>query len=212
LIPAQRLSWQFNVLTFMFCFHCWDLIDGANIDPSAPWNAGPQHAFAVLPLEPLLCPSSSYQPAQGTHSGDHPLDRSRLTELVPATYVGIAGVGIEAAWLKRDDPRAGFFGYDRVTRLEDIQDGLSSTMTVVETSDLQAPWTSGGPATVRGLDPSRQPYIGRRGQFGGLHRNGGNVLFADGSVRLIRETINPRVFEALSTMAGGEQLPPGWDR
>ena len=32
------------------------------------------------------------------------------------------------------------------------------------------------------------------------------VLFADGSVRLIKESISPQIFEAYSTIAGGEQL------
>ena len=34
---------------------------------------------------------------------------------------------------------------------------------------------------VRGLDPSRQPYVGRGLQFGGTHRGGVMVAFADGS-------------------------------
>ncbi len=38
------------------------------------------------------------------------------------------------------------------------------------------------------------------------------VAFADGSVRFLRETIDPKVFEAISTIAGGEGLPQGWDR
>jgi hypothetical protein len=38
------------------------------------------------------------------------------------------------------------------------------------------------------------------------------VAMADGSVRLLRESIDRRVFEALSTVAGGETLPAVWDR
>ena len=85
-------------------------------------------------------------------------------------------------------------------------------MTIAETTFANGPWTAGGPATVRGLDSRRQPYIGRGRQFGKAHRGGAMVAFADGSVRFVKESINPRVFEALSTIAGGEQLPPGWDR
>ena len=34
-----------------------------------------------------------------------------------------------------------------------------------------------------------------------------NVAMADGSVRFVRETIDPKVFEAMSTIAGGESIP-----
>ena len=48
-------------------------------------------------------------------------------------------------------------------------------------------------------------------QFGGNHPGGANVLFADGSARFISESIDPKVFEALSTMAGGEAVPADFD-
>jgi hypothetical protein len=37
------------------------------------------------------------------------------------------------------------------------------------------------------------------------------VAMADGSVRFLNDTIDPTVFEALATVAGGEPLPAGWD-
>ena len=76
-------------------------------------------------------------------------------------YVGIAGVGEEAAQLPTDHPRAGIFGYDRKVSHENIKDGLSLTMTVVETATANGPWTAGGRATVRGLDPNDPPYLGK---------------------------------------------------
>ena len=123
------------------------------------------------------------------------------------SYVGIAGLGSDTPWLPIRHPRAGIFGYDRQTRVNELKDGTSTTMLLAETAVDNGIWSAGGSATVRGLDPSRQPYIGPGLQFGGLM-----VAFADGSVRFIKETIAPKIFEVLSRVAGNEELPSGWER
>ena len=125
-------------------------------------------------------------------------------------YVGIAGLGVDAATLPAGHPRAGVFGDDRPVRLADIKDRAGQTMMVAETARANGPWTAGGFPTMRGLDPARQPYLGRGQQFGGTHDGGASILFADGSVRFLRQTVEPRSFEALSTIAGGEALGRGW--
>jgi prepilin-type processing-associated H-X9-DG protein len=39
-----------------------------------------------------------------------------------------------------------------------------------------------------------------------LHPGGCNFLFCDGSVRFVKETVNPQVFSSLATRAGGEPI------
>ena len=128
----------------------------------------------------------------------------------PTSYVGIAGLGTDAALLPKSDPRAGVFGYDRETALADITDGPANTLMVAETARAIGSWFQGGPATVRGLDPAQKPYVGKGRQFGGLHEGGAWVAMADGTVRRVSDSVDPKVFEALSTMAGGEKLPANW--
>ncbi len=96
--------------------------------------------------------------------------------------------------------------------MSDITDGAANTMMVAETGRVSGSWLQAGPATVRGLDPASQPYIGVGRQFGGQHGGGVLVAMADGSVRRIDVSISPKVFEAISTMAGGERLPRDWQQ
>jgi hypothetical protein len=207
----ERNSWIISVVPFMLCFHCWGLDEFAKIDFAASLDAGARSRLAVFPLGLVLCPSSPFRPAHGTHAIDHYVDRSRLSDPVPLTYVGLTGVGKDAASLPRGDPRVGVFGFDRATRPEDVSDGMSATLMVVETSDLRGVWVAGGEATVRCVDPATRPYLGRGRPFGGNHSGRTLALFADGSVRDIRDTIAPEMFEALSTIAGGERLPSDWE-
>src|SRR5207248_11249447 len=54
------------------------------------------------------------------------------TDGFPAShFVGVTGVGADAAKLDNRHPRAGIFGEDRRTRLEDIRDGTSNTLLVL---------------------------------------------------------------------------------
>jgi prepilin-type processing-associated H-X9-DG protein len=49
-------------------------------------------------------------------------------------------------------------------------------------------------------------YLCRRA-FASLHTGGANAVFADGSVRFLANNLEPRLFMALATIAGGETLP-----
>ncbi len=119
----------------------------------------------------------------------------------PTYYVGIAGIGGNAAEIQAKDPRAGFFGYDRLITREDITRGLSDTMIVTESMQNYGPWMAGGLATVRGIDPDDLPAIGYQLSFGGLHPGGVNTLFADGSIRFIQESVAPGIWLSQARIA-----------
>jgi hypothetical protein len=133
-------------------------------------------------------------------------------------YLGIAGIGENAAFSSTIDPTVGVFSFSRQTKLADIVDGSSHTMMVSETTLNNAPWLAGGLTTVRSADPTRLPYLGKGGQFGSLHRQNiewrslpvTNILLVDGSVHSLRESINPEVFAALTTIAGSEPIRLDW--
>jgi prepilin-type processing-associated H-X9-DG protein len=188
LSPESRLSWYAEILN-----HLDHPAQYNGIDKSGPWDSTSNASIGGTRIPSLACPDVPRAPAGG---------------LIPTPFIGIAGLGTDAPTLPKGHPRAGVFGYDRQTALADLTDGAAYTMVIAESGRMMGSWLSGGPATVRGLDTTEQPYIGPGRQFGGLHqRSGAMVAFADGSVRFINETVDPKIFQALSTIARGERLP-----
>jgi prepilin-type processing-associated H-X9-DG protein len=183
----RRLGWMYLLIPRLDLrgFSDADLPDRSWDDPAFSSHASPAPG-------PVSCPS------QGRSATP--------TFPTPATYIGIAGLGVDAPGLPKGHARAGCFGDHRATSPGDVKDGLAQTMMVAESSSPAGPWFAGGRNTVRGLDPAQQPYIGKGRQFGDTHAGGVNVLMADGSVRFIKETADPKVFEAMSTIAGGEKV------
>lgn len=118
-------------------------------------------------------------------------------------YVALAGIGRAASEQPKDTAGNGFMGYDRVTTLAGIADGTSNTIALMETRTGVGPWARGGHSTLRGFDPADLPWFGDGRPFAG-HTKGINVAFADGSVRFIRETAEPKKLAAAMTIAGGE--------
>jgi prepilin-type processing-associated H-X9-DG protein len=177
--PDRRLSWMVSILPYMEAdptgtsqkgqalYDRFDRNRGWDVPENRAAMAGAPAWFAC-PVAPRNDPTLAY-------------------------YVGLAGFGTDAPTLEKGDPRAGFFGYDRVINRDDVTRGTSETMMVTERVGALGPWAAGGPATVTGVDPQRQPYV--PGQFGGLHPHGANVLFADGHVNFIPDSASPVVWE-----------------
>lgn len=124
-------------------------------------------------------------------------------ELISTSYVGMAGVGENAASQLSLTGTAGLWGYKRQTHLRQITDGLEVTVCILDTAQNNGPWTAGGPSTLRGLVANRKPYFGANGQFGGHHPEGAIVLFASGHVKIFSPHTAPEAFAPLCTPAGG---------
>ena len=85
------------------------------------------------------------------------------------------------------------------TGVQTVTDGTSNTIMVVESKDA-VPWTK--PDDLK-FDPDAKPSLYGAGS---PHPGGFNAAFADGSVRFIKNTVNPDVWKALITRAGGEVI------
>jgi hypothetical protein len=189
--PERRLSWLFEL----------DVYVHARMDPDwkpqrgQPWDS--EENLKLVRTRRMLwyvCPGVGQETGTGGLALTH--------------YVGAAGVGADAARLPKGDPLAGVFGYDRWVKQEEITDGLSTTATVIETGFENGPWTAGGRATTRELDPADQPVLGHGRPFGGTHRGGTWFGFADASARFLPNSTDPAVLAALVTVARGDDPGP----
>lgn len=162
-------------------------------DARKAWDAG-ENRFLAEDLSPIPC---------------CPVIPNRDNNLTLATYVGLAGVGKDAAYLPASDPRIGVFGYNRQLTFSDIKDGKQNTVAFAETATENGPWMSAGTATLRSLE--ERPYVGPDASFSTNHTNRTlQMAFVDSSVRWFSYSLAPEIFEALVTVAGNEQIP--WDQ
>jgi prepilin-type processing-associated H-X9-DG protein len=181
--PEKRLSWIVGIVPFFEKDNTY-----SRMDHKKGWDAEENRFAAEKAWKVLLCPG---------YPEEWP-----IRTLMPTHYLGISGIGDDAIALPREDPHSGFFGYDRPVKREELKRGLAETFLIVETSKTSGCWTAAGSPTTRGLIPDGSPYIGEGRQFGGNHRRGANVAFADGSVRFIEQSIDPAVWEAMATLSG----------
>ncbi|NQT40323.1 MAG: DUF1559 domain-containing protein [Planctomycetes bacterium] len=186
----------------------------------------PNNAQARVTLVPTyLCPSDPERERFDLHGGDahdhdghddgHSYDGADL-EVAACHYIGVFGtVDIHHACEEDDCRGDGVFYRNSRTRFRDIRDGLSHTLVVGERSSRIAPstWVGAvvgaehGPARVVGI--ATYPPNSRDDQyhtFSSYHTSGVHFLSADGSVRLIPDTIDGGVYRALTTREGNEVI------
>src|SRR5436190_2669475 len=128
--PEKRLSWIVAAAPFIESD-----IYYSKMDKQKGWEAD-ENRFAALMRMPILrCPGYPKRPPVST--------------FFPTHYLGISGVGHDAARLPEGDANAGFFGYERALSPADIQGRASTLMVMAETAWASGAWTAAGPPTTR---------------------------------------------------------------
>jgi hypothetical protein len=147
----------------------------------------------------------------------HGDDRGHFTHY--AALVGAATAFPPAGAILRDAERPVRLPIGRgsggSTGIRDMTDGTSNTLLVAPVApERKIPWTKPEDIAVGADFPGlghpagiAAPYRARRGPEG---HHAAPVLLADGSVRILLDTIDPKVLAALLTRAGGEIV--SWDR
>ena len=209
--PDQRLSWMTQLLPY--------LANGAfksvRFDTSKAWSedtANQKAGFIVIPQ--FVVPISSDDP--NYFYVEYPNLLVKGPGRWGAThFIGMAGVGLDAAEYRVGDPATaklrGVFGYDRETKKDDIKDSPEQTIVLIQVPpEPKSPWIAGGGSTVRGvsddLDCIRPFVCAKYKNAEGKEEDGTFAIMADGKVRFIPATIDPKTFQAMCTIAGGDKI------
>ncbi len=121
----------------------------------------------------------------------HRIDSNPLVPKTDTTYAVV--IGSKTAW-----PGATAIGID------DISDGTSNTVLVIEVRDAGIPWLA--PVDLA-FEEAGVPPTDQEGRHpSSAHTGGGFVLLADGAVRFVNTTLVPEIWKGLLTRAGGEKI------
>ncbi len=210
-------SWGAAMLPFMEEQALYEKIDFSVAIDDPKHQSVREHAIATF-----ICPSdvgdnlfwiSDAAGGTGDDFGNADATDPKLFLIGKANYVAVFGTEeIE------DDPFNGngaFYGNSK-TRFRDFLDGMSSTLILGErTTELGSsiwhgviPTATAAEARILGVvdHPPNSP-IGHFDDFSSQHAAGAHFTMADGSVRLITESIDAEVYRALATRHNHEVIP-----
>ncbi|MBI3411281.1 MAG: DUF1559 domain-containing protein [Planctomycetes bacterium] len=211
--PGRRISWMAGLLPFLGQERLYSQID-FNKSWRDPGNWMSARTLVPQFLDPMY-PTTSFFAA-------HP---DMPFEVAATHFVGISGVGHDAAEYPANDPayinKRGILGYDKSATLDEIRNGhgLSSTILLIQVPHDglvgATPWMAGGGSTLRGVPETKSisPFVLSTDKFGKPIVNNGKrgtyASFPDGSVRWIGANISDEVFKAMCTLKG--PLPDNFD-
>ncbi len=217
-LEEQQLYDQFKVQTVSV----WDGVTGCR------WCTDPDVKLAVANRpKAYVCPSDGDLQQFAEYKHEVPARNDVST----GSYANVAGSQgpPNSATLKYAND--GTFFYNRRIKVSEILDGLSHTLFVGETIMGDLPigsniWSNGnrGNSTMRttanplntppGTDGGAGTMVSTtniaNAAFQSRHPGGGNFEYGDGHISFINDSIDLKVYQGLSTRAGGEIAPGGY--
>lgn len=199
-------------------------------DLKLAWNAGTNAQVTTKDIKTLICPSIPRDRPPGKAPNDYAIAMG-FNVSAASSQVGLGTLDFQNSkgrsfWYHIEYTASGQ-PPNRVTKVEDVKDGMATTIVLCEDAGRPDSYQDGawqGGFQTGGdfwAEPSHTFWIDVwcRNQFFNcsngnelytFHIGGGNYLFGDGSVRMLPFNINKFVFKALITREAGD-LPTGYD-
>jgi prepilin-type processing-associated H-X9-DG protein/prepilin-type N-terminal cleavage/methylation domain-containing protein len=189
-----------------------------------PIEASANSGVRVTVLKSYLCPSDN-APATWTASSYNSSGKpiAAICDVASANYIGVFGIsepGVDGE---------GIFSRNSKVTIAEIRDGTSQTIMVGERAYIFSPGVPSPAAWVGSVTNAEIfPYnssnmvLGHTGEsngpaeptesnnFSSRHSGGCNFVFADGHVQFLTSSASQTVYQALTTIAGGEPVGGGF--
>jgi prepilin-type N-terminal cleavage/methylation domain-containing protein/prepilin-type processing-associated H-X9-DG protein len=227
-VGLTQHSWSAFILPYLEQGNVYNIY---HIDKN--WDDPVNYQAIRTPMAVFNCPSTPVQPRFDTTIAAQPAAGDYSAVNAIKNFVAVNCFGYTRLQLTNpDDSRiVGALMRDEVTRADVIKDGLS--MTIIAAEDAGRPnlymtggvqfydppnqkeggWADpGAPFSIDGADPngtipgSCPLNCSNNSEVFAFHPNGANVVFADGSVHTLPNTINLCTLAALVTRNGGEVI------
>jgi Protein of unknown function (DUF1559) len=167
-------------------------------------NGRPMHSWRVLIL-PFLEQTPLYNRYNFAEPWNGPNNVTLLNSMpsifvCPSRYSNPTNL---TSYLAVTGPGTMFPGA-RSLKLDDVTDGTSNTLVIVEVDNVNVPWTA--PTDLDERTMSFQINDPKRPGISSKHPGGANVGVADGRTRWARDSMTPGNLRAALTIAGGEGI------
>ncbi len=171
---------------------------GDALNFSLPYKNPANSTAGHVVVNGYLCPSEPRTTFWNRAPGD-------LFDFADNDYGGMYGPRGLVSPSDRNDPARGAMIFNQAIGLAEILDGSSRTIIVGEAPEaINALWVSGHNLFDQSAAINARPPSEYGEELTSQHPGGVNVLFADGSARFVKQTMDLKVLSALCTRSGGE--------
>jgi prepilin-type processing-associated H-X9-DG protein len=199
---ARRMQCSNNLKQISLALHNYHDANGS-FPPAftVDENGKPLHSWRTL-LLPYLDQQAVYSQIDLSEPWNSSKNQAFNNTMIPTYHCPSEPNMTNCSYVAIVGPKSVFQGANTI-KLQDITDGTSNTIMIVEVKGNGHNWME--PVD---LDVTQMKYAinGGSTEVGSMHPGGANVSLADGSVRFFSQATDGRLVESMTTINGGEPV------